>query len=201
MLGCRCRPQDGGPVLMEQGYGVDGVGDRRRAPLNGLHGLLIAGSRVAGGGHDAQPFRLGNHRWHPLRPLLIGAKQARVPFPQQVLRHSAFILRRQERALQVDAQQLDGGPVPRLADFELREQLAKLLETVAFSPYTTSTICTSEALMAELVQVRINGYTLDQEEREVGLFCISAPVVDANGECVAANSISLPAGRAAQHSF
>lgn len=80
-----------------------------------------------------------------------------------------------------------------------QDQLVQLVETITFSPYTASTMRTPEALMEELERVRASGYACDREEREVGLFCVSAPVLDAHGECVAAISISLPAGRAAQH--
>ena len=79
------------------------------------------------------------------------------------------------------------------------EKLAHLLETAELTRYTDTTICTPEALQQELMTVRMRGYAYDREEREPGLFCISAPVLDANGSCVAAISISLPAGRSVQY--
>ncbi len=80
-----------------------------------------------------------------------------------------------------------------------REQLLPLLETMEFTPYTRATVQSPQALLCQLEQVRTDGYAYDREEREEGLFCISAPVTDAHGACVAAISLSLPAGRAAQH--
>ena len=60
---------------------------------------------------------------------------------------------------------------------------------------TANTITTNEALVADLAQVRDRGYAFDNEEFQLGVRCIGAPVRGAAGDVVAAASISgLAAG-------
>jgi IclR family acetate operon transcriptional repressor len=49
--------------------------------------------------------------------------------------------------------------------------------------------------MAELFTIRARGYSTEHGEREVGISCIAAPVVDLTGETVAALSVSGTADR------
>jgi IclR family acetate operon transcriptional repressor len=51
------------------------------------------------------------------------------------------------------------------------------------------------ALLAELAQVRTQGYACDNEEVELGLRCVAAPVKDASGAVVASLGLSGPAWR------
>ena len=62
-------------------------------------------------------------------------------------------------------------------------------EVTAFTPHT---IVTWDALEAEVTRIRAQGYALDLQEHELGVCCVSAPVLDLNGEPVAAISISAP---------
>lgn len=62
-------------------------------------------------------------------------------------------------------------------------------------PLTTYSITSAEQLRRELQQIRQNGYAIDREESEYGLFCIAAPVFDANHNVIAGISISGPAER------
>lgn len=61
--------------------------------------------------------------------------------------------------------------------------------------YNERTINSYESLMESLEEVRRNGYALDDEEREVGLTCIGAPIIGRNGSAVAAISMSGPTSR------
>ncbi len=61
--------------------------------------------------------------------------------------------------------------------------------------YTPNTITSVEAFAAELEKIRSHGYAIDNEEVEIGVRCIAAPLWDANGKVVAALSISGPATR------
>ncbi|WP_071394604.1 IclR family transcriptional regulator [Bacillus tuaregi] len=58
--------------------------------------------------------------------------------------------------------------------------------------YTDSTITEHEKLIRELKQIHEQGYAIDNEEYEVGLYCISAPIKDSLGQTVAAISIAGP---------
>jgi IclR family transcriptional regulator, KDG regulon repressor len=60
---------------------------------------------------------------------------------------------------------------------------------------TEKTLVTREALLADLRQVRIRGYAVDNEEIEKGLRCVGAPVWNYTGEVVAAISVAGPAFR------
>lgn len=61
--------------------------------------------------------------------------------------------------------------------------------------YTQYTIIKKEQLLLEMKNIRTKGYALDNEEREIGLFCIGVPVFDRKGECTFAISISGPTVR------
>lgn len=62
-------------------------------------------------------------------------------------------------------------------------------------PLTNYSITSAEQLCHELQLVRQNGYSVDREESEYGLFCIGAPVFDSNHNVIAGISISGPAER------
>jgi len=60
------------------------------------------------------------------------------------------------------------------------------------TPYTVSS---AEALRVELEQVRARGFALDDQENELGVRCVGAPIFDYSGEVVGAISVSGPAHR------
>ena len=60
---------------------------------------------------------------------------------------------------------------------------------------TEKTLVTRGALLADLRQVRIRGYSVDNEEIEKGLRCVGAPVWNYSGEVAAAVSVAGPAFR------
>jgi IclR family KDG regulon transcriptional repressor len=61
--------------------------------------------------------------------------------------------------------------------------------------YTPNTITSMRRFREELRATQIRGYAIDNEEREVGLRCIGAPVHNSDGEVIAAISIAGPAVR------
>ena len=61
--------------------------------------------------------------------------------------------------------------------------------------YTEHTITDGEALRAELALIRQKGYALDDEEIEVGLRCVAAPIRDHSGHVTAAISVAAPVQR------
>lgn len=61
--------------------------------------------------------------------------------------------------------------------------------------FTPRTLVTPEALMADLAKVRERGFSFDDEERNIGMRCIAAPVFGVTGEAVAGISVSGPTSR------
>lgn len=70
-----------------------------------------------------------------------------------------------------------------------------ILTQLKFEPHTQNTITSRQHLEEHLMQVRQQGYALDNEEFNVGLRCIGAPVRSAAGDVIAAISISGLAAR------
>jgi DNA-binding IclR family transcriptional regulator len=61
--------------------------------------------------------------------------------------------------------------------------------------YTKKTVTNRKDLESQLEQIRIRGYSVDDEEISEGLRCVGAPVRDFSGEGVAGISIAGPAVR------
>jgi DNA-binding IclR family transcriptional regulator len=74
----------------------------------------------------------------------------------------------------------------RLRDLEQKFGLPK---------FTDHTITSMEALKKELLQIRKQGYAMDNEECEAGVRCIAVPVRNFSGEVVAGISLSAPVTR------
>ena len=80
----------------------------------------------------------------------------------------------------------------------LAYQSKDMIESIAvdgLATLTPRTIVDVAQLMADLAQVRARGYALDDEETEIGLRAIAAPIRDHNGEVVAAISVAGPVQR------
>ena len=61
--------------------------------------------------------------------------------------------------------------------------------------FTDKTITDGAALQEELASIRQRGYALDDEEIEVGLRCVAAPIRDHSGKVIAAISVAAPVQR------
>ncbi len=80
----------------------------------------------------------------------------------------------------------------------LAYQTNEMIESIAvggLAALTPKTIIDVGQLMADLAQVRARGYALDDEETEIGLRAIAAPIRDHTGEVVAAISVAGPIQR------
>ena len=60
---------------------------------------------------------------------------------------------------------------------------------------TTNTITELEKLKEELQRIREKGFAEDDEENEIGVRCIGAPIFNSNGDVEGAISISGPSIR------
>lgn len=70
-----------------------------------------------------------------------------------------------------------------------------ILENIKLDPITDNTITDINELHRQLEIYRKQGYAIDNEEIEVGLWCAAAPVYDSTGHIEAAISISGPVTR------
>jgi IclR family transcriptional regulator, KDG regulon repressor len=80
----------------------------------------------------------------------------------------------------------------------LAHQPAEVVREIAdrgLERYTDHTITSAEALLEELASIRARGYAIDDEEFEVGLRGIAAPIRDHTGQVTAAISIAAPVQR------
>jgi IclR family KDG regulon transcriptional repressor len=75
------------------------------------------------------------------------------------------------------------------------EKLEQFLSQEKMQRYTEHTINDKSQLINELERIRQNGYAIDDEEYEVGIRCVAAPVRNKQGAVVAALSISIPTVR------
>lgn len=70
------------------------------------------------------------------------------------------------------------------------EKVAALMDKEGMAKITANTIDDKAELYQALVEVRKQGYALDNEEIQVGLRCVAAPIKDFTGKVVAAISVS-----------
>lgn len=77
------------------------------------------------------------------------------------------------------------------------ERLDRFLRTYQLGQFTDKTITNPEALREELMSIREQGYSFDDEERTAGMRCVAAPIINLYGEAVAGISVSGPTHRMA----
>lgn len=67
-----------------------------------------------------------------------------------------------------------------------------MLAGVTFERFTGHTLANIDDLLAELAQVREQGYAEDNEENENGLRCFGVPIYNRMGRIITGLSLSLP---------
>ncbi|WP_018932326.1 IclR family transcriptional regulator [Gracilibacillus lacisalsi] len=77
-----------------------------------------------------------------------------------------------------------------LMAFRQPKDIEELLQHYDFFAQTTNTITDKQVFIDELAEVRKQGYAIDNEENEPGIFCIAVPVFNHTNHVVAAISIS-----------
>lgn len=75
------------------------------------------------------------------------------------------------------------------------DERARLLDGQKLTQFTQFTCASAEALDADLSAIRDRGYSIDAEEKNLGMRCIAAPIFDVFGETVAGISVSGPTSR------
>jgi DNA-binding IclR family transcriptional regulator len=81
------------------------------------------------------------------------------------------------------------------ADESTRREFDEGVASDGLEAFTHATINDPDKLREHLRSVSVQGFALDLEECETGLCCAAAPVIDGNGRCIAALSVSGPAPR------
>jgi DNA-binding IclR family transcriptional regulator len=71
----------------------------------------------------------------------------------------------------------------------------RIVSRIRFIRYTPKTLCSAEALRESMERVRRRGYAIDDEEVEVGVRCVGAPIFNEDHWPIAAVSVSGPAFR------
>jgi DNA-binding IclR family transcriptional regulator len=82
-----------------------------------------------------------------------------------------------------------------LLAFRAPDEVESWLRAQSLKTMTPGTITSPRRLLKELRAIRERGYGLDEQEHELGVRCIAAPIRNHTGEVVAAISIAGPADR------
>jgi DNA-binding IclR family transcriptional regulator len=75
------------------------------------------------------------------------------------------------------------------------DQVERILDREGLKRFTEHTITDRCLLAKELANIRQQGFAFDDEEHEVGVRCVAAPVRNNQGATIAALSISIPTVR------
>jgi DNA-binding IclR family transcriptional regulator len=79
--------------------------------------------------------------------------------------------------------------------FQPPEVIEQIVSKIRFVRFTHKTITSKETLLKALERVRRRGYAIDDQEIEVGVRCIGAPIFNERHHAIAAVSVSGPASR------
>lgn len=75
------------------------------------------------------------------------------------------------------------------------QEVKSILRRQTLKPHTENTVKNVNQLLADLGSVRKRGYAVDNEEIEIGLRCVGAPLRDYTGGMVGAISVAAPSAR------
>lgn len=75
------------------------------------------------------------------------------------------------------------------------DRVKQLIKKYPLEKFTDKTIVEPDKLLEELENIRVTGFSLDDEEKNVGMRCIAAPILNFFGEAVAGISVSGPTHR------
>ncbi|HEV2272709.1 MAG TPA: IclR family transcriptional regulator [Acidobacteriaceae bacterium] len=79
--------------------------------------------------------------------------------------------------------------------FQPPDVIEQIVSKIRFVRYTHKTLDSKEALLRALERVRRRGYAIDDQEIEIGVRCIGAPIFNERNYAIAAVSVSGPASR------
>lgn len=76
-----------------------------------------------------------------------------------------------------------------------RNQVEKIMRKAGLPSFTPKSLSTPDDLFADLEKTVQRGWAIDDEERNIGMRCLAAPVWNEHGEAVAGISVSGPTER------
>jgi len=82
-----------------------------------------------------------------------------------------------------------------LLAFQPLETVTLLIEKIRFVRYTENTLCSRESLLQDLEKIRKRGYAIDDQEIEMGVRCVGAPIFNNDHKAIAGVSVSGPISR------
>lgn len=75
------------------------------------------------------------------------------------------------------------------------EEVDQVLTEKGMPKYTEKTVTDRQVYLEELSKVRLEGFSMDDEEAEIGLSCFAVPIFNYTGKAVAAISVAGPTER------
>lgn len=104
------------------------------------------------------------------------------------------------RSLRVVVQSQAGGHAPlyctglgkMLLAGQEKDELERIVQDIELIPFTETTIRTADSLYAELNRISTDLISFDNEEHEEGVSCIAVPLLNKEGDIIAAISITVP---------
>ena len=76
--------------------------------------------------------------------------------------------------------------------YQDEEEIDRILSTVPLQAFTKNTITDKDKNQEQLQTIRESGYSIEDEEIELGLTCIGAPIFNHNGNVTASLSCATP---------
>jgi IclR family transcriptional regulator, acetate operon repressor len=76
-----------------------------------------------------------------------------------------------------------------------RDERSALIRAMHFHGFTANTLTDPELLESELDRIAHKGIAVDNEEFVIGIACVAAPVIDEQGQCIAAVAVHAPVSR------
>lgn len=70
------------------------------------------------------------------------------------------------------------------------DEVDRVIARAGLPRFTAATITSPSVLMEQLQEIRLQGYSVDRQEHETGVFCIGAPIFDVHGHVFGACSVS-----------
>jgi DNA-binding IclR family transcriptional regulator len=79
--------------------------------------------------------------------------------------------------------------------FQGDSEIDRILSTTSLEPYTEYTLTDKEEIKKQLKKIQQQGFSVDDEEIELGLRCVAAPIFNHQGKAIASVSCAAPTMR------